>query len=233
MTSTHHSPTETRNNGLQAVIFDMDGLLIDSEPIWREAEKEIFAKVGITLTDEMCFTTVGLRIDEVVNHWHSKFPWESPSQEMIKDQVIDKVIELILKKGEILPGVISTIEYFHSKNYPLAIASASSMRIIDAVTEKLKIKKYFRVIHSAEFEEYGKPHPAVFISAAKKLNVLPQNCLVFEDSLNGVIAAKAARMKVIAVPENIHYDDRRFEIADVKLKILLDFSEDLFSEINK
>lgn len=205
---------------LQAIIFDMDGLLIDSEPIWREAEKEIFAEVGITLTDEMCFTTVGLRIDEVVNHWHSKFPWKNPSQEIIKEKVIDKVIELILQKGEILPGVIQTIEYFHSKNYPLAIASASSIRIIDAVIKKLKIKKYFTIIHSAEFEEFGKPHPAVFISTAKKLNVLPQNCLVFEDSLNGVIAAKAARMKVIAVPENIHYDDPRFTVADEKWKNL-------------
>lgn len=205
---------------LQAIIFDMDGLLIDSEPIWREAEKEIFAEVGITLTDEMCFTTIGLRIDEVVNHWYAKFPWENPTQEMIKEKVIDKVIELILQKGEILPGVIQTIDYFHSKNYPLAIASASSMRIIDAVTEKLKIKKYFTIIHSAEFEEYGKPHPAVFISTAKKLNVLPQNCLVFEDSLNGVIAAKAARMKVIAVPENIYYDNPRFSIADDKWKNL-------------
>ena len=208
---------------LEAIIFDMDGLLIDSEPIWREAEKEIFAEVGITLTDEMCFTTVGLRIDEVVNHWHAKFPWENPSQEMVKEKVIDQVIELILQKGEILPGVIQTIEYFHSKNYPLAIASASSMRIIDAVTEKLKIKKYFTIIHSAEFEEYGKPHPAVFISTAKKLNVLPQNCLVFEDSLNGVIAAKAARMKVIAVPEPIHFENLKFAVADEKLKSLIDF----------
>jgi HAD superfamily hydrolase (TIGR01509 family) len=216
---------------LQAIIFDMDGLLIDSEPIWREAEKEIFAEVGITLTDEMCFTTVGLRIDEVVNHWHAKFPWENPSQEIIKEKVIDKVIELILQKGEILPGVIQTIEYFYSKNYPLAIASASSMRIIDAVTEKLKIKKYFTIIHSAEFEEYGKPHPAVFISTAKKLNVLPQNCLVFEDSLNGVIAAKAARMKVIAVPEPIHFENLKFNIADLKLKSLLDFDSSTITKI--
>jgi len=209
----------------------MDGLLIDSEPIWREAEKEIFAEVGITLTDEMCFTTVGLRIDEVVNHWHSKFPWKKPTQENIKEKVIDKVIELIVKKGEILPGVIQTIEHFHSKNYPLAIASASSMRIIDAVTEKLKIKKYFTIIHSAEFEEYGKPHPAVFISTAKKLNVLPQNCLVFEDSLNGVIAAKAARMNVIAVPEPIHFENSRFNIADLKLKSLLDFDASTITKL--
>lgn len=213
---------------ISAIIFDMDGLLIDSEPIWREAEKIIFSEVNITLTDEMCFTTVGLRIDEVVEHWYSKFPWENPTKEIIKNKIIDKVIELILEKGEILPGVMETIQYFHSKYFPLAIASASSQRIIDAVTEKLQIKKYFSIIHSAEFEEYGKPHPAVFISTAKKLNVHPTNCLVFEDSVNGVIAAKAARMKVIAVPEPIHYEDKRFSIADLRLKSLKDFKEDVF-----
>jgi HAD superfamily hydrolase (TIGR01509 family) len=218
---------ETRN-GLQAIIFDMDGLLIDSEPIWREAEKIIFSEVNITLTDEMCFTTVGLRIDEVVEHWYMKFPWEKPSKEMVKNKIIDKVIELILAKGEILPGVMETIQYFHSKGFPLAIASASSQIIIDAVTEKLNIKKYFNVIHSAEFEEYGKPHPAVFISTAKKLNVHPTNCLVFEDSVNGVIAAKASRMKVIAVPENIHFENSKFEIADMRLKSLNDFNEEVF-----
>ncbi len=216
---------------LQAIIFDMDGLLIDSEPIWREAEKEVFSGVGINLTDEMCFTTVGLRIDEVVGHWHSKFPWDVPSKEIIKENIIVKVIELILEKGEILPGVLETIEYFHSKKYPLAIASASSMRIIEAVTEKLQLKKYFTVIHSAENEEFGKPHPAVFISTAKKLNIAPQNCLVFEDSVNGVIAAKAARMKVIAVPENILYEDKRFEIADGKLKSLMEFKGVLLTKI--
>lgn len=216
---------------LQAIIFDMDGLLIDSEPIWREAEKEIFAEVGITLTDEMCFTTVGLRIDEVVQHWHSKFPWENPSQEFIKEKVIDKVTELILLKGEVLPGVLKTISYFHSKNYPLAIASASPLKIIRAVVQKFDLEKHFTIIHSAETEEYGKPHPAVFISAAKKLKVLPQHCLVFEDSLNGVIAAKAARMKVIAVPEPIHFENVKFNIADEKLKSLLDFESETVNQL--
>lgn len=216
---------------LKAVIFDMDGLLIDSEPIWREAEKEIFSEVGITLTDEMCFTTVGLRIDEVVDHWYTKFPWDNPSKEIIKEKIIDRVIELVLEKGEILPGVIQTIEFFHTKNYPLAIASASATRVIDAVTEKLKIKNYFTVIHSAEFEEYGKPHPVVFISTAKKLNVSPQNCLVFEDSLNGVIAAKAARMKVIAVPEPIHHENSKFNVADYKLKSLLNFEPSTITKL--
>lgn len=227
---TRNSELKTQNS-IQAVIFDMDGLLIDSEPIWREAEKEIFAEVGITLTDEMCFTTVGLRIDEVVEHWFEKFPWENESQENIKEKIIDKVIELILLKGELLPGVLKSIDFFQKNNFPTAIASASPMKIINAVVQKFNLEKYFSIIHSAEKEEYGKPHPAVFISTAKLLNVLPQHCLVFEDSLNGVIAAKAARMKVIAVPEPIHYENSKFEIADLKLSSLNNFNVTLINTI--
>lgn len=209
----------------------MDGLLIDSEPIWREAEKEIFAEVNITLTDEMCFTTVGLRIDEVVDHWYLQFPWENISKEIIKEKIIDKVIELILIKGELLPGVFNSIHLLKDKNSPLAIASASPMKIIKAVIKKFDLEKYFSIIHSAEHEDFGKPHPAVFISTAKLLNILPQHCLVFEDSLNGVIAAKAARMKVIAVPEPIHFNNSKFEIADLKLKSLIEFNETVFNSL--
>lgn len=209
----------------------MDGLLIDSEPIWREAEKEVFSEVNITLTDEMCFTTVGLRIDEVVEHWHQQFPWDTISKNEIKDKVIDKVIELILLKGELLPGVLNTIDYCKNQNLPLAIASASPMKIINAVVEKFELENHFSIIHSAEHEDFGKPHPAVFITTAKLLNIPSTNILVFEDSLNGVIAGKAARMKVIAVPEPIHYENLKFEIADLKLRTLSDFNEKVYLEV--
>lgn len=227
---TRNSELKTRNS-IQAVIFDMDGLLIDSEPIWREAEKEVFSEVNITLTDEMCFTTVGLRIDEVVEHWFQQFPWDNLSKDEVKEKVIDKVIELILQKGELLPGVLNTIEYFKNKKFPLAIASASPMKIINAVVQKFELEKHFSIIHSAEHEDFGKPHPAVFLTTARLLNIPPTNILVFEDSLNGVIAGKAARMKVIAVPEPIHYENLKFSIAEMRLKSLNDFNENVYLEV--
>jgi sugar-phosphatase len=210
---------------IRAVIFDMDGLLIDSEPIWREAEKDVFATVGIELSDEMCFKTVGLRIEEVVEFWRRQYPWTNRSNEEVKNDINKKVIELILQKGNALPGVEKLMQFFAGKNIPMAIASGSYYEIIDAVVKKLNLQSFLKVIHSAEEETHGKPHPAVFLHAAKKLDIPVWECLVFEDSFNGIIAAKAARMKVVAVPEDIHRGKMYFHAADLILHDLNAFTE--------
>lgn len=210
----------------------MDGLLINSEPIWREAEKKVFATVGITLTDEMCFQTVGLRIDEVVEYWFRKFPWTGKSGEKVKEEVITEVISLVKQKGEALPGVYEVLDFFKRKNLPMAIASASPLTIISEVVKKLNIAAYFTIIHSAENEEYGKPHPAVYITTAKMMKAKPYECLVFEDSFNGVVAARAARMQVIAVPEDIHYGEPHFAAAHLVLKSMADFNETVLQAIS-
>lgn len=219
---------------VKAVIFDMDGLLIDSEPFWQAAEKEIFKQVGIDLTPEMCSQTVGLRIDEVVEHWYHRFPWDinSVRLEKIRDEVIDGVIELIRSAGQPMPGVANVFEMLQSKEVKLALASSSSMRIIEAVLAKLALRPAFKVVHSAEFEGYGKPHPAVFLSTAKQLGVSPLDCLVLEDSLFGVLAAKAARMRCLAVPDARQADDPRFAIADIVLPSLEAFDEQLWQRLN-
>jgi sugar-phosphatase len=210
---------------IRAVIFDMDGLLIDSEPIWREAEKDVFATVGIELSDEMCFKTVGLRIEEVVEFWRRQYPWTNRSNEEVKNDINNKVIELILQKGNALPGVEKLMQFFAGKNIPMAIASGSYYEIIAAVVKKLNLQSFLKVIHSAEEETHGKPHPAVFLHAAKKLDIPVWECLVFEDSFNGIIAAKAARMKVVAVPEDIHRGKMYFHAADLILHDLNAFTE--------
>lgn len=216
---------------IQAVLFDMDGLLINSEPLWRQAEKEVFSLVNITLTDEMCFQTVGLRIDEVVAFWFEKFPWNNIPQASVKEKIVNRVIELVNEKGSALPGVYSVMDFFTSRNIPMGIASASDEKIIHAVVEQLQIKKFLQIIHSAEHETHGKPHPAVYLTAAQKLKVKPWHCLVFEDSFNGVIAAKAARMKVIAVPEDIHFGELHFHAADYTLQSLTAFNETLWNKL--
>lgn len=215
---------------IQAVIFDMDGLLIDSEPFWKAVEIEVFRKVGVELTFEKCLKTVGLRIDEVVTYWHERYPWDNISKEAIATEIVDKMIERITNEGEALPGVYDVIEFFWNKKIPMAIASSSYLRIIEAVVKRLKLNGFFDVIYSAEFEQYGKPNPATFISTAKKLNVPPTTCLVFEDSLNGVIAGKAARMTTVAVPE-VYYP--QFVIADKVLRSLNDWNDDTFHEVNR
>ena len=208
---------------IKAVIFDMDGLLIDSEPFWQQAEMAVFQQVNINLTSEMCLQTQGLRIDEVVDYWYCQYPWKSLSKNEVEESIVAKVIELIQTKGKPLIGVASAIAFCQSKDVKLALASSSAYRIIYATLEKLALTDVFTEVYSAEEEAYGKPHPAIYITTAKKLGASPQECLALEDSLNGVLAAKAAKMKCIAIPEKSQLQNPQFAIADLTLGSLQDF----------
>lgn len=128
---------------INAVIFDMDGLLIDSEPFWRRAQIAAFNSVGVSLTDDDMRQTMGRRIDEVVAHWFHERTWEGASQKDVEALIVDKVIELIKSEGAPLPGVLEVIEYFKNKSLPMAIASSSSTEIIDAVVDKFHIRNCF------------------------------------------------------------------------------------------
>ena len=211
---------------LEAVIFDMDGVLIDSEPLWKIAEIEAFKKVGIDLTHTDCEETVGLRMDEVVKLWYDRVGWENKSLKEVELDVISIVIREIKMKGKALPGVIESLNQIKASGLKIAIATSSASSIMKTVVDQLEIGEYFDFMHSAENEKYGKPHPAVFLSTANELNVNPTNCLVIEDSMNGIISAKAARMKVIAVPEKTHKTSSKFNLADKILDNLNGFSLD-------
>ena len=217
-----------------AILFDMDGVLIDSEPLWRKAEIEIFQEVSIYLTDEDCESTAGLRIDEVVTHWYKKSPWkEKPGSNKydIEFKIVDRLIQYIIESGVPMPGVYEILSFFQQQRIPMGIASSSSYRIIEAVTHKLEIGDFFDVIHSAEEEEYGKPHPDIFISAAKKIGAEPTNCIVIEDSFNGIVAGLAARMNVVAVPDQKHFNNSKFDIATVKIGSLEAFDERILGQL--
>ncbi len=201
----------------------MDGLLINSEPLWRRAEIEIFKTVGISLTENDCRETMGYRLNEVVELWYRRKPWQNKSIKAVEQAILNRVSELIGLDGEILPGVESAIAQCQNSGLELAIASSSPLLLIQSVVKLLQFENVFSVLHSAQFEEFGKPHPAVFISTAEKLNVLPEECLVFEDSFHGVIAGLAAKMKVIAVPDTNSYSDVKFKSAQLVLKSLEEF----------
>lgn len=212
---------------IEAVIFDMDGLLIDSEPLWREAEVYVFNNVGVPLTVEMTTQTMGLRTDEVVSYWQNRHPWNTPSKQEVSQQIDGTVIELIRQKCVAKEGVQEAVSLCKEAGLPVAIASSSPMLLITTVLEKLGIANQIDAVHSAHDEAYGKPHPAVYISTAKTLGIQPAHCLAFEDSVNGVISAKAAKMKCIAIPEPNSRNDKRFGIADITLNSLLDFMPEM------
>jgi HAD superfamily hydrolase (TIGR01509 family) len=215
---------------IEAIIFDMDGLLIDSEPLWQEAEVAVFNNIGVPLTIDMTPQTMGLRTDEVVEYWHKRFPWDSPSLQEVSTLIDTTVIELIKHKGVAKEGVREAIVICEAAGLPIAIASSSPHLLISTVLDKLGIADKMKVVHSAHDESYGKPHPAVYISTANELGIHPNHCLTFEDSANGVLSAKAAKMKCIAIPEPEMRNDKRFGIADIILHSLKDFTPDMIRD---
>jgi sugar-phosphatase len=186
---------------LRAAIFDLDGLLIDSEPIWRRVEREVFAEVGVALSDDDCRSTIGLRCDAVVARWYGERPWSGATAEEVQQRIESGVCELIRAEGQPLPGIENALRVVRAAGLGLAVASSSPPAIIDAALERLAVGDRFPVRCSAAGLREGKPHPEVYLNAAEALGVMPSRCLAFEDSLPGVDAALAAGMRVVAVPD--------------------------------
>jgi len=208
---------------INTVLFDMDGLLLDTEPLWGESMLRIAQKHKIPITAKRFKETTGLRIYEVTDHWAIHYPWEGRSSKEVAEEILDDIIASSKQHGTVLKGVEAALILLKKHSYKIGLASSSPKHMIDALVDHFDIRKYFDEITSADAVELGKPHPAVFLHCAAALGSKPNQCVVLEDSVNGMIAGKAARMKVIVVPDDLHYDDPRFALADAKLKSLEDF----------
>ncbi|MCF8231201.1 MAG: hexitol phosphatase HxpB [Bacteroidales bacterium] len=218
---------------IKGAIFDMDGLLVDTEPLWQKAEVKIFNDLEVPMSEEKCRSVMGLRIDEVVKYWYSIYPWDGKYPEEVILDIKDEVESEIRKGIDLLPGVEELLAMFYGKGLRLALASSSAHQIIRAVLDVTGIGSYFSEICSAESEVYGKPHPAIFLTTLSKIQLNPEEVLVFEDSFNGAIASKAARLKTVVVPADIDANDKRFDFADMKLRSLREFDESTFLRMQK
>ena len=205
---------------MKAAIFDMDGILIDSEPLWRRGERETFAKVGLELSEAECERTMGLRSDEVIRYWYERAPWPGPSPDEVDDRLTARMAELIAEHGQPMPGVEHAIGAARAAGLRLALATSSRPELIGVVLQRLGFEGTFEVTRSAVDEVRGKPDPAVFLRAARELGVTPVECVVIEDSLAGVKAARAAAMRVVAVPPGHLFDEPGYDAADFKLESL-------------
>lgn len=212
-----------------AVIFDMDGVIIDSEPLWAEVQKEIFTDLGVEYSEELAAKTVGIGTYDTIDFWYRQKQWEGVSFQEVEERILARMQVSIREKGRMMDGLLEVLNFFKSKGLKIALASGSPLSIINQVVDKLQIREYFEVIHSIDFEEFGKPHPAIFLSVARKFEVAPLNCLVIEDSFNGLIAAKAARMKAVAFLPNGEFNNTRFDFADFKLKSFREFNDTFFN----
>jgi HAD superfamily hydrolase (TIGR01509 family) len=203
---------------IEAAIFDMDGLLIDSEPLWIQAEMDILSTLGVDLSQrDQLPDTLGLRIDQVVDMWYQAFPWKGPDRAQVIERVINRAVELIDATRPLLPGVQHALDLCRDRGLKIGLASASPLFMLERVLAMFQLQDYFQVRVSAQFLPYSKPHPQVYLMAAEQLQVDPLNCITLEDSFNGMIATKAARMRSIVVPDKEVRDDPRWALADVKL----------------
>jgi sugar-phosphatase len=215
------------------VVFDLDGLLIDSEPFWRRAEIEVFASVGLHLDESDVRQTMGLRIDDAVRHWWERSPWEGLTPGEVERAVTARVAELISAGGEPMPGALEAVGLCGRRSLPVAVCSGSYAVVIAAALRRLGLEEAVTVWHSAEWEPLGKPHPGAYLSTAAKLGVDPTGCLAVEDSFNGAISAKAARMRVVAVPEPSAAGSERWGFCDAVLGSLEAFDDALLRSFER
>lgn len=208
-----------------AAIFDMDGLLIDSEPLWDQAELDVLASIGVDINRRHELPdTLGLRIDMVVELWFAHQPWQGPSREEVTARIIKRAIALVEETRPLLPGAVEAVALCKAQGLKIGLASASPLHMLEKVLTMFNLRQHFDAIASAEKLPFSKPHPQVYLDCAQQLGVSPLSCVALEDSVNGMIASKAARMRSVVVPEHANFADPRFALADVKLLSLQDLT---------
>jgi sugar-phosphatase len=213
------------------VIYDLDGLVIDSEPCWMQAEMEVLGALGVPLTRERCFETTGLRLDEAVGYWAARHPWSGVPPEEVVDRILRRVLALLARRAPLKPGVNESLNLVHRAGLRVALASSSPLTLIQGVLERFGLRGEFEQVVSAEGERFGKPHPGVYLTTAARLGVPPAACVALEDSVNGVLSATAAGMRCIAVPERWPVTDARFASADAVIRSLLEVDADLLGRV--
>ncbi|CAB5556230.1 hexitol phosphatase HxpB [Citrobacter cronae] len=208
-----------------AAIFDMDGLLVDSEPLWDQAELDVMASLGVDITRRHELPdTLGLRIDMVVDLWFAQQPWNGPTRQEVTERIITRAIALVEETRPLLPGVREAVALCKSQGLLVGLASASPLHMLEKVLTMFGLRDSFDALASAEKLPYSKPHPQVYLDCAAKLGIDPLSCVALEDSVNGMIASKAARMRSIVVPAHENQGDPRYVLADVKLSSLTELT---------
>jgi len=209
---------------VEAVVLDMDGLLIDTEPVWRAAQSAVFAGIGVTLSERDLIDSTGQPVEELIPVWRRRSPGPDLastelSDDEIADRIIDQVIGYVKARGQPMAGVTAAIALFERYGLRLAIASSSPLRLIDAVCDRLGLAGV-GVRCSAMDEVRGKPAPDVYLTAARRLGVGAASCLALEDSPHGVASAKAADMRCVAVPDPLLAADPAYRDADLVIPSL-------------
>jgi HAD superfamily hydrolase (TIGR01509 family) len=183
---------------IAAVIFDLDGVLLDSETAWVEVKKEFTEESGGHWKESARWDMLGMSSIEWSQYMHDELGVPVPP-ETISAKVADRLAQRYRQRLPLLPGAVEAVRSL-AREWPLAVASSSNRNVIDLVVEKARLADAFAATVSSEEVERGKPAPDVYLEAARRLGVDPSACVAIEDSTNGIRSAHSAEMAVIAVP---------------------------------
>jgi len=184
---------------IKAIIFDMDGVLVDSEPFHVEIEKQQFLLNRLPISDEEHRRYMGVASDVMWKEISERHSLNVSVEEITEQNRIESIRFFTeLKDIPVMPELPELLERLKQKKYPMAVASSSFPEIIELILERTGLRKYFQVVVSSQEAGRSKPEPDVFLLAARKLKIQPRDCLVIEDSKNGITAAWAAGMRCVA-----------------------------------
>jgi HAD superfamily hydrolase (TIGR01509 family) len=208
---------------IEAVVFDLDGVLLDSEQVWDEVREALVKERGGRWHEQAQTEMMGMSSVEWSRYMHDELDLPEPPEE-ISAEVVQRLDEVYRKRLPLIDGAREAVERLAAR-WPLGLASSSNREVIDLVLDLSGLARYFRVTVSSEEVPRGKPAPDVYLEAARGLGVPPERCAAVEDSHNGIRSAKAAGMRVIAIP-NQHYPpgEEALALADVKLGSLAELT---------
>jgi HAD superfamily hydrolase (TIGR01509 family) len=183
---------------IAAVVFDLDGVLLDSEAAWVRVKKEFTEETGGHWKEEAQWDMLGMSSIEWSRYMHNELGVPLPPEE-ISSAVADRLAQQYRERLPLLPGAVDAVRSL-ARHWPLGLATSSNRNVIDLVLEKSGLADAFAATVSSEEVERGKPAPDVYLETARRLGVDPAACVAIEDSTNGVRSARAAEMTVVAVP---------------------------------
>lgn len=194
----------------RAVIFDLDGVLADSEPWWNKIDAKLLAEHGVTYRGEHHRNVLGVSYRLAVEFYKKTFGLAAPTEELMRRRG-EIATEFFANRIDLFPSVNSMLEELRQLNLRLAVATSSVSASARPFLDRHKLTAFFEVIVTGEEVDRGKPHPDIYLRAAAKLSVATDACLVIEDSLSGIAAAKAANMRVAAIPDTRFVDPSEYE----------------------
>ena len=208
---------------IEAVVFDLDGVLLDSEQVWDEVREELVKERGGRWHGQAQTEMMGMSSGEWSRYMHDELDLPEPPEE-ISAEVVQRLDEVYRNRLPLIDGAREAVERLAAR-WPLGLASSSNREVIDLVLDLSGLARFFRVTVSSEEVPRGKPAPDVYLEAARGLGVPPERCAAVEDSHNGIRSAKAAGMRVIAIP-NQHYPpgEEALALADVTLGSLAELT---------